>query len=136
MQKVQVTIYIPDGWELACQEARQANPGEYYWHPGWTHPCIRGDSMPTTTGYFILRPKWVWPSWIKGKCLIKDMYGAWYVCADIPKVGGEFWVGCGRTTQISPEFFDFTPPECADWRQSLTLNPNWQGECNEQQEEC
>lgn len=73
------------------------------------------------------KPAFVWPKWLKARCIFKQPSSAWWYASNaIPAKGKEGWWRVD-TWVINHTFIDFTPPECDDWRDSLTLNPNWKG---------
>ena len=103
--KVSVLVEIPDGWELACDEMRQAQPGEFHL---WCGKPLRNDSGGTThQPYVIVRKAWQWPEWCTAKEL-KWCHGRWKRHAN-----GVWW---------SMHGLDFTPPPD---KSKVYRNPNW-----------
>lgn len=123
--KVQVTIDIPDGWELAEPEMRPVKQGESYLHGRLVMPwdLIEPSSWP----HPILRRSWTWPAWLKARWIAMDKNGLWWATQSRPILTIEmdsWWEG-GPAITLRTGWFDFTPPPCTDWTQSLRENPNW-----------
>lgn len=121
--KVQVWVDIPDGYELACDEMRVPKTGELF---------ISAYKMKVLTSCaeiddprVIVRPAWQWPSWLKAVAVAMDCDNRWFAHNDVPIATDYDW-WCEESTGmfLCQKTLDFTPPPCADWRQSLRLNPN------------
>ena len=126
MAEVQVTVEIPEGYELADSRMRQLRCGDTFlnrhgevetWHESWNSSCI----------FVIVRKAWQWPKWLKARWIAEEAVGRWYAYNEKP-VCNE--VDCwqrknGPCVYLHSSLLDFTPPPCDDWRNSLRENPNW-----------
>lgn len=123
--KAQVTIDIPDGWELAEPEVRVPRPGEWWlWNRDAMRVC-KDDVL--CNRYPILRRSWTWPEWLKAGWIAMDANGEWWAFTEEPVVDtcDTYWDEYDSDVcNLSNACLDFTPPPCDDWRQSKRRNPN------------
>lgn len=105
MQKASIEIEIPDGMEVTSVEQTG---------------IIVDRKFFTAT----LRKAFQWPPWLKAKAIAMEKNGCWFAYSDVPTRVDRGWCSSGRWLFIDLEFFDFTPPEVTDWKQSLRINPN------------
>lgn len=124
-QHITIEVDIPDGYE-ATGEFRLPDESRECWLSNFSAVCEPHDGRATVHGpRLILRKKWQWPEWIKLPYIAMQPNGDWYGFSDKPSFQDGFrWDGHGFVYLLSPDYFDFTPPECTDWRQSLRKNPN------------
>ena len=121
LQKIEIEVDIPDGWEAVGYGIPNYQP--WLTHDGQV--CERDCAAPR----IILRKKfdvreW-WPKWLKAKYVARNASGQWMAFAERPSIQpriGETWVGMNKILICG--MFDFTPPEhITDWRESLIENP-------------
>ena len=128
---VEVRIEIPIGWEYVG--FRPAKSGEHvlYVAPGNCVASHYTSLLQSPLCCFIVRPAWQWPSWLKARWIAMDQCGDWWAYASMePRPFGTTWHGTDGS-RIDTDIFDFTPPPCTDWRESLRENPNNIGEKDE-----
>lgn len=124
--KVPVLIEIPDGYELIKAEAQLPKKGESYL-------CINDGVIYEAAfdyseeKHVIVRKQWQWPSWLKARWIAMDNTGEWYawICNKPHIEDTKMWLAQGYC-RLDCGHFDFTPPPCTDWTQSLMENPNVQ----------
>lgn len=129
--KVQVTIEIPDGYELAEIEMRCPKFGEYYLSNR------RREYQPILSSmdfymelYPILRKKWEWPKWLIACCIAMNSDTNWYAYERIPTYNEQQWRNGGKLCGLNPLIQDVVLPICTDWTKSLIKNPNIGEPCN------
>ena len=120
--KVQVTVDIPEGYELADVEMREPTEGEYF--VAHNHLVQQVRDAIAYGPRVIVRPAWKWPEFL-GKdvaCVWLCHSGVWWASEDIPKQHGDYWLDHGRASRL--DLMNWTPPPCIDWRTSLRVDPN------------
>lgn len=126
MQTVKVGIKVKKGWCLAC-DMRAPEPTDEAWMIPRENVIYyvkdwRGE-LPTEPR-IILRRAWKWPKWCKAAAIVKFAGEShWHACGKIPKKGLDSWYDTGSLVMLDSKIFDFTPPHCDDWRDSLRINP-------------
>ena len=77
-----------------------------------------------------IRRSWQWPSWLKAAAIVKNSRGEWLACRRVPEQDDCFRGGWCKTglVFVLAQFTTFEPPACDDWRDSLRVNPNREGE--------
>jgi hypothetical protein len=116
MKTVSVKIQIPDNMELACDEVRAVQPGEYFldvdgvvmlsrYSSQWKHPIVREAWKP---------PEFLKPGWI---AMDTDEFWCWYMHEPRFDVSNGEWESGGPLTILS--HLNFTPPPCSDPKLSL-----------------
>jgi hypothetical protein len=127
MNRVQVWVNIPEGYELACDEMRLPKDGEMYVVDGGCVCVAEYDWQHLHR--LIVRPTWQWPAWLKARWLWCCSDNTWFAgnSNNPPELMRWGWYTGGHTVLINDheDLFDFTPPPCTDWRESLRENPNW-----------
>ena len=125
-QQITIEVDIPDGYE-ATGEFRCPNVGEYWIYDHCLPACGLGFVLPHSPR-LILRKTWQWPEWLKAPWIAMDKNGEWYAYKEQPDLMDCFvtWQSSGPSSLVLIDclLFDFTPPECTDWKQSLRKNPN------------
>lgn len=122
--KVQITIEIPDGWELAEPEMRLPKIDEYYLD-NKNNTVVKADYDFLDWKMPILKKSWIWPKWLKAPYIAMDCDGKWYAYSIEPSIIGNRWSSSRGCSGLYPDIFDMeTPPTCTDWKQSLMKNPN------------
>jgi hypothetical protein len=127
--KVQVTIDVPEGWELTDLEPVAIDYDQWFINPDGIVERWDIRSTPSCGKYFRVRRAWQWPAWLeKAAAIAMDESGDWYAYEAVPKRYEGAWdsldgdlLGMCEFSGILP---DFTPPPCDDWTKSLRLNPN------------
>ena len=123
MAEVQVTVEIPEGYELADSRMRQVRCRETFlnrrsevetWREPSNSSCI----------FLIVRKAWQWPEWLQARFIAMDESGYWYAYDSPTCDGKSHWRG-RVSVPLLPSCLDFTPPPCDDWKDSLRENPNW-----------
>lgn len=127
-QQITIEVDIPDGYE-ATGEFRLPDESRECWLSNFSAVCEPHGGRATVHGpRLILRKKWQWPDWLKAPWIAMDKNGEWYAYKEQPDLMDGFvtWQSSGPAshTLIDSGMFDFTPPECTDWKQSLRKNPN------------
>lgn len=117
---VTVTIQdgaVPDGFEpvrygwLRCGENYLFNCEVF---------TAASDHIPLTDAAFlIIRPIYQPPSFLKPGWIAMDKNGDWYWYSVEPTQGNVAWNRC-YSDYTSMTRFNWTPPPCTDWTQSLT----------------
>jgi len=105
--KVKITVDIPDGWELACDEMRSVKRGEYYL---WSKiPTMWLSDDLSKQVYVIIRESWQWPEW----CTAKEIWWS-----------EQCWLRGSRGLYpcFTFEGLDFIPPPD---KTKIYQNPNW-----------
>ena len=123
---VTVKVELPEGYELASDRLRRVIFGDWYVTEGKV--CKWCEQRMSSREYVIVRPVWQWPPWLKAAAIVKNAYGEWKACRTVPELclsAGSGWDEYGTWVTLYPELFDFTPPPCDDWHNSLRVNPNW-----------
>ena len=124
-----VQVEIPDGWELACDEIREPRQGEHYMSPSGVILCA-SDDYRFGERRVIVRESWQWPEWLNAAAVCKTKWNVWWACERIPtpsECPPDGWEGVGATMALG-DLVKFEPPPCDDWRDSLRVNPNREGE--------
>ena len=123
--KTQVYVQIPDGYELACDYMRFPKPGESVLSSSGNVIAIH-DADLTAMGLLrvIVRPAWKWPAWLTAPWVLQTPLGFWCACTSNPKWNEMGWLACGELVPLNQQHFDFIPPPCDDWRESLRRNPH------------
>lgn len=125
--EVKIKVNCPDGYEPADVENSFRTPkiGEQYvGRTGAIYVCeFDWDDKPSHYR-LIVRPVWKWPPWLKARWIACDAKCDWF-CSDIrPAADSVGWVG-SNSSYLNPKHFDFIPPPCSSYRESLRENPNW-----------
>lgn len=122
-QEITIKVDIPDGYE-ATGEFRFPRKGESHleW-PDMNNIMVAGLDY-VHKRHIILRKKWQWPEWLKLPYIAMDHNGEWFAFSEKPTKYDTDWDGGLFACPLSAKYFDFTPPECTDWTQSLLKNPN------------
>lgn len=123
-QQITIEVDIPDGYE-ATGEFRSPGLDEVYLQRG---EVKRSRFDHYASDFVIVRKKWQWPDWLKAPWIAMDKNGEWYAYKEQPDLMDCFvtWQSSGPSSLVLIDclLFDFTPPECTDWKQSLRKNPN------------
>lgn len=128
MATVQVSVELPAGWELADSRMREPRQGECFvddFDPAFVVKSGGSQRGPR----IIVRRAWVWPAWLKCAAVARDggSCGQWRAYTVVPTMGETGWNHSGPYVYLDPEKFDFDPPPCDDWKQSLRINPSLLG---------
>lgn len=119
---VAVLVEIPDGYELAEKEMREPRAGELYLSS--CGEAVRAvEDWKCSGKRAILRESWEWPSWLKANYICMGADGDWHTSIEMPAMTGTGWVVC-HSVCLSGHNFNFTPPPCTDWRESVRPNPD------------
>lgn len=125
-----IEVEVPDGWEVIPQHEPLILHTEFF-TPSH-HAQLR---IP-------MRPVWQYPEWLGGAGVAMDSSGQWVVYRSRPLISvpkdeqrlKPAWacIGCWRGDAIfiiapTEAFPLWSPPPCADWRESWHPNPNWKG---------
>lgn len=124
-------LACPAGFEFTG-EYRKVKPDEWaLTQQGKAFQYRNSPGFDTFDMFFILRKSWVWPAWLKAPYIAMDDAGDWYAYPSKPVIyQGIASVWSNQHPQVSAEaltrgkLFDFTPPPCSYWRESLRKNPN------------
>ena len=76
-----------------------------------------------------IRCAWQWPEWLNAAAIVKTRWTVWLACERIPTTSECFpngWEKVGATMALG-DLVKFKPPPCDDWRDSLRVNPNREG---------
>lgn len=119
--KVQVTVDIPDGYELACEEMRAPKQGELFFYAGGV--SVATFAFDESSTRIIVRPAWQWPVCLLCDWAGRDKYGTAMLGFGDPIPTESGWRS-ERYQRIHEPYFAINLPPCTDWRQSLRLNPN------------
>lgn len=118
IQKVEIDI--PDGYEFV----RYDKPKEGELFLDADDAVIAARFTLAYSKHVIVRKSWKWPPWLKYDWVAQDHNGKWYAFENEPSRSASTWHPIGDFVMVSSRRFDFTPPPCDDWRQSLRRNPN------------
>lgn len=113
--KVQVWVEIPDDCEVTSDATLES--------AAWEHAANEIPKHGRMVFSVRIRERWQWPSWLKNFVAVtQEGDGRWFAWRNRePAITSNGWSG---PSFVSLKDFDFTPPPCTDWRQSLRLNPN------------
>ena len=118
-QKIEIEVDIPD-W---CEFVRYGIPAD-----GDLSISSTGDVIelraPSAVPRVIVREAWQWPPWLKADYIARAKVEKWYAYKIKPTIGSSAWfTHDGEVCCLSNGMFDFTPPPCDDWTQSLRVRP-------------
>ena len=120
-QKIEIEVDIPDGYEFV----RYGVPVDrdlLVSSAGDVVECWGCQSAVPRVPRVIVREAWQWPEWLKADYIAMDRDGDWYAHRDMPMRYERFWV-TEDSMHLDIRMFDFTPPPCDDWKQSLRVRP-------------
>ena len=123
--RTQVWVEIPEDYELVCDYMRFPKVGESVLsNSGSIFEVHPKDGPAMNALRVIVRPAWVWPSWITAPYLAMDQDGSWWLHQEEPDTQGGLWVSDGCEVLLDKKLLAFDPPPCTDWCQSLRRNPH------------